>query len=85
MMNQMMFYTIFSECLAHENHPNFLRTLGHQPQLKVILILSTGLESNSQKTLCQNLRLPLGVLQENIRNFRKGFAYYSKDHLTNLT
>ncbi len=23
-------YTLFSECLAHENHPNFLNSLGHQ-------------------------------------------------------
>ncbi len=36
----------FSECLAHKNHPNFIKSLGHQPQPRVILILSNGLESN---------------------------------------
>ncbi len=33
-------YTLFSERSAHENHPNFLRTLGHWPRPRVILILS---------------------------------------------
>ena len=41
---------------AHENHSNFLRFLGHRPQPRVILILSIGLESNSQKTPCPNLK-----------------------------
>ncbi len=36
--------TLFSERSAHENHPNFLRTLGHWPRPRVILILSIGLE-----------------------------------------
>ncbi len=48
--------TLFSKRSAHENRPIFLRSLGHQPQPRVILILSIGLESNSQKTLCQNLK-----------------------------
>ncbi len=39
--------TIFSECLAHENHPNFLKSLGHRTRPRVIIILSNGLESNS--------------------------------------
>ena len=38
--------TLFSKCLAHENHPNFLKFLGHRPQPRVISILSIGLESN---------------------------------------
>ncbi len=41
-------YTLFSKRSAHENHPNFLRSLGHRPRSWVILILSSGLESNSQ-------------------------------------
>ena len=49
--------TLFSECLAHGNHPNFPKLLGHPPKPRVILILSNGLESNSQKTLCQNLHI----------------------------
>ncbi len=49
--------TLFSQRSAHENWPNFLRSLGHWPQPRVILILSIGLESNSQKTPCQNLRV----------------------------
>ena len=24
--------TLFSECFAHENHPNFLKSLGHRPR-----------------------------------------------------
>ncbi len=48
--------TLFSKRSAHENHPNFLRSLGHRPRPRVILILSIGLESNSQKTPCQNLK-----------------------------
>ncbi len=48
--------TLFSKGSAHENHPNFLRSLGHRPRPRVILILSVGLESNSQKTPCQNLK-----------------------------
>ena len=47
--------TLFSKKSAHENHPNFPKSLGHRPQPRVILILSNGLESNSQKTPCQNL------------------------------
>ena len=47
--------TLFSECLAHENHPNFLKSLGQRPQSRVILILSNVLESNLQKTPCQKL------------------------------
>ncbi len=39
-------YTLFSKRSAHENHPNFLRSLGHRPRPRVILILSIGLESN---------------------------------------
>ncbi len=31
---------LFSKRSAHENHPNFLRSLGHRPQPRVILILS---------------------------------------------
>ncbi len=46
--------TLFSKRSAHENHPNFLRSLGHWPWPWVILILSNGLESNLQKTLCQD-------------------------------
>ncbi len=49
-------HTFFSECLANENHPNFLKSLGHLTRPRVILILSNGLESNSQKTPCQNLK-----------------------------
>ena len=61
-------------CLAHGDHPNFRKSLGHQLRPWVILILSSDLESNSQKTQCKN------------SNFRTGsFAYYSQDHLTNLT
>ena len=41
--------TIFSKRSAHENHPNFLKSLGHRPRPRprpwVILILSNGLES----------------------------------------
>ncbi len=47
--------TLFSECFAHENHPNFLKSLGHRPRPRVILTLSNGLESNLEKTPCQNL------------------------------
>ena len=47
-------WTKRNECLAHENHPNFMRSLGHRPQTWVILIMSNGLEINSQKTPCQN-------------------------------
>ncbi len=32
--------TLFSKRSAHENHPNFLKSLGHRPQPRVILILS---------------------------------------------
>ncbi len=66
-------HTLFFECLAHENHPNFLKSLGHWPWPQVILILSkfNGLESNLQKTWCHNLT--------------RSFAYYSQDHLTNST
>ncbi len=39
-------YTLFSECFAHENHPNFLKSLGHRPRPRGILILSNCLESN---------------------------------------
>ena len=48
--------TLFSESLVHENHPNFLRSLGNGPRPRVILILSNGLESNSHiapKTICK--------------------------------
>ncbi len=38
--------TLFSGCFAHENHPNFLKFLGHGPRPRVTLILSNGLESN---------------------------------------
>ena len=48
--------TLFSKRSAHENHPNFLKSLGHRPQPRVILILSIGLESSSPKTPCQNLK-----------------------------
>ncbi len=47
-------HTHFSKRSAHENQPNFLRSLGHRPRPRVILILSIRLESNSQKTPCQN-------------------------------
>ena len=68
--------TLFSERSAHENHPTFLRSLGHRPRARVILILSIGLESNLQKTPCQNLK----------GNFWMGsFAYCCQDHLTKLT
>ncbi len=33
-------YTLFSECLAQENHLNFLMSQGHRPRPHVILILS---------------------------------------------
>ncbi len=33
-------FTLFSKRSAHENHPNFLRSLGHWPWPRVILILS---------------------------------------------
>ncbi len=36
--------TLFSKRSAHENHPNFLRSLGHRPRPRVILILSIGLD-----------------------------------------
>ncbi len=49
-------HTLFSKRSANENHPNFLRSLGHWPWPRVILILSNGLESNSQKTPWQNLK-----------------------------
>ncbi len=48
--------TLFSKRSAHENHPNFVRSLGHRPQPRIILILSISLESNLQKTMCQNLK-----------------------------
>ena len=32
--------TLLSECLAQENHPNFLKSLGHRPWPRVLLILS---------------------------------------------
>ncbi len=35
---------LFSKCFAHENHPNVLKSLGHRPQPRVILILSNGLD-----------------------------------------
>ncbi len=38
-----------------KTRPNFLSSLGHRPRPRVTLILSIGLESNSQKTMCQNL------------------------------
>ncbi len=31
-------YTLFSECLVHEYHPNFLKSLGHRHQPRVIFI-----------------------------------------------
>ncbi len=31
--------TLFSECLAHENHPNFRKSLGQRPQRQVINIV----------------------------------------------
>ena len=40
--------TLFSKRSAHESHPNFLKSLGHRPRPRVILILSNGLKSNSQ-------------------------------------
>ncbi len=43
--------TLFSERSAHENQPNFLRSLGHRPRPRVILILSIGLESNLQNRM----------------------------------
>ncbi len=39
--------THFSECLAHEDHPNFLKSPGDWPQPQAILILSP-------KTISQN-------------------------------
>ncbi len=36
---------LFYKCLPNENHPNFLKYLGHRPRPRVILILSYGLES----------------------------------------
>ena len=42
--------TLFSKRSAHENHPNFLRSLGHRPRPRVILILSIGLESQDHLT-----------------------------------
>ena len=47
-MSSMFLYrtTLFSECFAHENHPTFLKSLGHRSRAQVILILSNGLESN---------------------------------------
>ncbi len=32
---RMIFNTLFSECLAHENHPNFLKSLSHRPRPRV--------------------------------------------------
>ncbi len=40
--------TLFSKRSAHENHPYFLRSLGHRPRLRIILILSIGLETLGQ-------------------------------------
>ena len=45
-LNSMHLYTLFSKRSAHENHPNFLKSLGYRPQPRVILILSNSLESN---------------------------------------
>ncbi len=42
--------TLFAECLAHENHPNFMKLLGHWPWPRVILILSNRLEIKWRKT-----------------------------------
>ncbi len=54
--------TLLSECFAHENHINFLKPLGYWPRPEVILILTNGLESNLQKTLCQNVKVFLNVV-----------------------
>ncbi len=36
-------YTLFSECLAHENYPNCLKSLGHRPRPWVILWPGVGI------------------------------------------
>ncbi len=33
---------LFSECFAHANHPNFLKSLGHQPRPQVIVTKRIG-------------------------------------------
>ncbi len=75
-------HTLFSKCLAHENHTNFPRSLGHQPRPRVILILSNGFESNSQKTLCQDFKW------FSYKEFSNGvfciLLPVYQDHLTNL-
>ncbi len=43
-MSLCSYYTLFSKRSAHENDPNFLRSLGHRPRPLVILILVIGLE-----------------------------------------
>ena len=37
-MQRQTWYTLFSKRSAHENHANFLRSLGHRPRPRVILI-----------------------------------------------
>ncbi len=38
-------HTLFSECLAHENHPNFLKIQALQPRPRMILILLKWMKS----------------------------------------
>ena len=51
---QKVYSTLFSRRSAHENQPNFLRSQGHRPRPRIILILSIGLETNSFAYCCQD-------------------------------
>ncbi len=54
----------------HENHPNFLRSLGHQPRPRVILILSKLMVLRvTRRRPCVKTKT---VLQENCKEFLNG-------------
>ncbi len=45
--------SVFSECLAHDNHPNFMKSLGHRPRAQVILLSFVQIHAMSA-TFCNN-------------------------------
>ncbi len=79
-------YTLFSEYSAHENQPNFLKSLGHRPPTPGHFNFVNSFESNSKKTPCQNCKeFSDGVFCIKVLSVYPWFGSVTQGHRENWT